>query len=405
MSDPKEESSGGLKPFTAVSLGRAGRRAAAAAGPFLGLVGVVFFFAFLNRAEGNYLSINNIKNIAVQTAIIGTCGIGMTVIIIGGGIDLSIGSTVALATIAVALVFNGRFFPTLVETVFVGRPEWGWLAAAALTLAVSTGPAMVGRPRWTGPAMAAGLWAAGLLVFLPSGGVHAVLAGIVVGVLAGIVNGALITATGVVPFIITLGTMTILRGAAQLLAKGESVGVDTRVLSDGYPWLYHLMSADPEPAWLLVGPGVWLMLLAGVATALFLRWTRWGRYVFAVGSNEQAARLSGVDVAAVKMLMYGGAGLATGLAGVMQFSRLAYGSSTASIGLELDVIAAVVIGGGSLRGGAGSILGTFLGASIMGFMRNGCDLAGIPNALQQVLIGAIIVLAVTLDELRQRRRR
>ena len=129
-----------------------------------------------------------------------------------------------------------------------------------------------------------------------------------------------------------------------------------------------------------------------------------GRYIFAIGSNEQAARLSGVAIHRVKLLMYSGAGMLAGLAGVMQFSRLSYGSSTAAVGLELDVIAAVVIGGGSLRGGEGSVVGTFIGAFIILFMRNGCDLAGIPNAVQRILVGIIIILAVAIDEFRHARK-
>jgi ribose transport system permease protein len=125
--------------------------------------------------------------------------------------------------------------------------------------------------------------------------------------------------------------------------------------------------------------------------------------VFAIGSNEEAGRLSGLAVSSVKRWVYSLSGLAAGLAGVMQFSRLSTGVPTDNIGLELDVIAAVVIGGGSLRGGEGSILGTLIGAFILGFMRNGCTLAGIPNPVQRILVGGIIILAVAIDERRHRR--
>lgn len=351
-----------------------------------------------------YLSRENIKTIAVQSTIIGTCGIGMTLVVIGGGIDLSIGSAAALGTVTVALVFGGEFWSRVVDTIFRGQPAIAWLVAAMLVLsAVALSAIGKWSPRAVGIFLV--LSAGGIWLFNQAGAVPAVIAGIAIGTLCGLLNGLAITTTRVVPFIITLGSMEIFRGAAQFVARGESVGIDSRLLRDNYPWLRNLMAASPKPAWLIVSPGVWLMLIAGAVTALLLRRTRWGRYIFAVGSNEAAARLSGVPVPKVKLLMYGMAGLMTGLAAVMQFSRLAYGSSTAGTGLELDVIAAVVIGGGSLRGGEGSIGGTFLGAAIMGFMRNGCDLAGIPNAVQRILIGAVIVLAVSMDELRHRRLR
>lgn len=372
--------------------------------PFSGLLIVVFFFMYLNRDTGRYLSADNLKAIAIQTAIIGTCGIGMTMIIIGGGIDLSIGSSVALSTVVIGLVFNGVFFPTVTETVFLGQAWVGWLTAGLLSLAVFLGQWWSERQWWHGLVTVAIGWLSGFFIFHQQGGVPAVFAGVLVGILCGMLNGVMITGTRVVPFIITLGTMEIFRGGAQLLAKGESVGVDSRVLREQYGWLRRLMSSHPEPSWLILGPGVWMMLAAGVASVVVLRRTKLGRYIFAIGSNEQAAVLSGVRVPRIKLMMYGGAGMLTGLAGVMQFSRLSYGSSTASVGLELDVIAAVVIGGGSLRGGEGSILGTFIGAYIMGFMRNGCDLAGIPNAVQRVLVGVIIILAVALDEIRHRRK-
>lgn len=373
-------------------------------GPFGGLLVVILVFAILNRANGRYLTADNIKAVAIQTAIIGTCGVGMTLVIIGGGIDLSIGSSIALTTVTVALVLNGTFYPTVVETLFLGHARFAWGLAGVLTAAGIAGGVWSGRRKVPLATTVLGAWLVGWLVFGGRGGVPAVGAGVLMATACGLVNGWLVTVTRVVPFIITLGTMEIFRGAAQLLARGESVGVESRLLREQYPWLRRLMAANPEPAWLYFGPGVWLMLAAGVASALVLARLRLGRYIFAIGSNEQAARLSGVRVERTKLLMYGGAGLMTGLAGVMQFSRLSYGSSTAATGLELDVIAAVVIGGGSLRGGEGSIVGTFIGAFLMGFLRNGCDLAGIPNAVQRVITGGIIILAVALDELRHARR-
>ena len=137
--------------------------------------------------------------------------------------------------------------------------------------------------------------------------------------------------------------------------------------------------------------------------AVLLKYTVFGRHVFAVGSNEATARLCGIRTDRVKMLIYAIAGLFCGLSGVMEFSRLTVGDPTVAVGLELDIIAAVVIGGGSLSGGEGSILGTMVGVLIMSLLRNGCTMMGWPNYIQEIIIGAIIIVAVTLDRLRHRR--
>ncbi|MGB9893901.1 MAG: ABC transporter permease, partial [Candidatus Saccharicenans sp.] len=154
--------------------------------------------------------------------------------------------------------------------------------------------------------------------------------------------------------------------------------------------------------WLLVSPGIWIMIIFSLVMALLLRKTVFGRQVFAIGSNELTARLCGVRTDLVKVMVYTISGLLCGLAGVMEFSRLTVGDPTVAMGLELDIIAAVVIGGGSLSGGEGSILGTLVGVFIMSFLRNGCTMMGWPNYFQEIIIGAIIIAAVTLDRLRHR---
>ena len=154
---------------------------------------------------------------------------------------------------------------------------------------------------------------------------------------------------------------------------------------------------------MLFPPGVWLMFSLAVLIALMLRYTRFGRHVIAIGSNEQTARLCGVPVTRVKMLVYVLGGLLTGVGGLMQFSRLTVGDPTAAIGLELNIIAAVVIGGGSLAGGEGSPLGTLIGAAIMTTIGRGGSYLGWSNWRQEMITGVIIILAVALDRLRHRR--
>jgi ribose transport system permease protein len=169
-------------------------------------------------------------------------------------------------------------------------------------------------------------------------------------------------------------------------------------------WLSELLAAlPPERRWLLVPPGAWVMVVLAALVAGFLRYTPLGRRIFAVGSNEQAARLCGIAVERVKTFVYTAAGAFSGLAGVMLMSYQEQGDPTAAVGLELDVIAAVVIGGGSLSGGEGSILGSLVGAMIMTVIRTGCQLNGWPTWVTQVVTGAVIVVAVAVDRLRHRR--
>ena len=148
--------------------------------------------------------------------------------------------------------------------------------------------------------------------------------------------------------------------------------------------------------------GVWLVLLLAVAIALVMARTVFGRHVFAIGSNEAAARLCGIRVPLVKLWIYACAGMLFGFAGVLQYARLTQGDPTVAIGLELDIIAAVVIGGASLSGGTGSILGSMIGALIMAVLRNGSNQMGWPNYMQEIIIGAVIILAVGMDRLRRR---
>jgi len=223
-----------------------------------------------------------------------------------------------------------------------------------------------------------------------------VAAGVLTGGLIGLTNGFLITSLRLVPFIITLGMLGIARGLAKWLAGNQKIDAPLT-------WVTDMMAKSPRPSWLVVAPGVWLMILLAVALAFVLRATVFGRYVFAIGSNEATARLCGVHTGRVKIGLYSLSGLLCGLAGVMEFSRLTVGDPTVAVGLELDIIAAVVIGGGSLNGGQGSILGTMIGVFIMAFLRNGSTMMGWPNYVQEIIIGSIIIVAVALDRLRYRK--
>ena len=323
-------------------------------GPFLGLFLTTVFFAWLTRDSGLFMTAYNWRTIAVQTVIVGTAALGMTAIMISGGIDLSVGSTVALVTVCVALLASKahQYLPP-------------GLAAGPVILAGS------------------------------------LLLGMLIGGLCGAVNGILISGLRVVPFIVTLGSFKVFRGLATWLASSTTVYLPDESKTE---WFGRIMAIEPEPRWLLVAPGVWVLAVLSLLLALTLRYSLLGRYVYAVGSNEATARLCGINVPLVKIVVYTLGGLATGLAGLLQFCMTSgSGDPTAGVGLELLVIAAVVIGGGSLSGGEGTVVGTLIGCLIMSVLNNGCVHAGIPNASQDIIIGIIIVAAVTLDRFRRRR--
>ena len=306
-------------------------------GPLLGLVLVIAVFTILTGAPDRYLAPKNLRTVLVQTVIVAIGAIGMTMIIISGGIDLSVGSAIALAGVVTALAIKAGLSPVI-----------------------------------------------------------AVAAGILVGCLVGVVNGLAITRLRVVPFIATLGMLGVARGVAKGVAGSQTVNIPET-------WANNLLMTVPKPEWLLVAPGVWLTITLAIIVAIVLRNTVFGRRVFALGSNEAAARACGIATDRLKVYIYGIAGLLFGLAGVMQMSRLRLGDPTVAAGLELDIIAAVVIGGGSLNGGEGTILGSMIGALIMAFLRNGCQQLGWENYIQEIIIGAIIVIAVAVDRWRSAR--
>jgi ribose/xylose/arabinose/galactoside ABC-type transport system permease subunit len=236
----------------------------------------------------------------------------------------------------------------------------------------------------------------------------AVAAALATGCIAGCLNGMLISALRVVPFIVTLGTMSFYLGLAKIVADETTVRPGLEQIP---PWIPGLTSMIPD-SWLSIGigpvrialpSGVWLALLLAIVLSAVLRWTVFGRHVFALGSNEATARLCGIHVPGTKIAVYTLAGLFVGMAGVYQFARLSSGNPVSGLGYELRFIAAVVIGGGSLSGGRGSVLGTLTGAAIMAVIASGCTLLELRNPTQDIILGLIIVAAVTLDQFRQRR--
>jgi len=312
-------------------------------GPLFVLMLVFCFFALSDAAQpggGRFLSLRNLQTMLVSSAPVVVAALGMTAIIIAGGIDLSAGTAVSLCA-----------------TVLAWALLHGWPVELALIGCLLTGCAV------------------------------------------GAVNGGLISALKVAPFIVTLGTMTTCLGIAKLVADETTVRPS---LSAVPSWMNGLAMPGPDPAWLLVAPGVWMMLAMAFVLSLVLRYTVFGRYVFALGSNEQTARLCGLNVPALKVAVYTLGGLFIGLAGVYQFAKLKVGNPTSGVGLELKVIAAVVIGGASLSGGRGTVLGTLAGALLMQTIASGCTQLGLSNPVQDIILGVIIVAAVTVDQMRQR---
>jgi len=312
-------------------------------GPFLALVVIYVLFAISLRIRfpnsSSLFSRDALETMGTQTVIVGAAAVGMTLVIISGGIDLSVGSMIA--------------FSSVVSAFLLGK--------------------MGANP------------------FL------SLVLGVVAGAVSGLFNGLIITRVKVVPFIVTLGTLLILRGLAKGMAESAPINIDSQ-------WIKGFMMAlGPGDRWQLFPPGVWMMLLLAVVFALLLRYTRLGRHTFAIGSNEQTARLCGVSVERVKLMIYALSGACAGLSGVALLSRQGQGDPTGAFGYELDVIAAVVIGGGSLSGGEGSILGSIIGALIMTIIRTGCNLHGLQPWVTQVVTGTIIIVAVALDRLRHRR--
>ena len=203
-----------------------------------------------------------------------------------------------------------------------------------------------------------------------------------------------------IPFIVTLGTMSVYLGIAKQIAR------ETTVRPDRYTqvpvWLRDFLSTRTEALHFGLPLGVWVALVLSLLVGFVLKYTVFSRHVFALGSNESTARLCGISVTRTKIAVYTLAGLFVGLGGLFQFSRLSVGNPTSGLGMELQIIAAVVIGGGSLSGGSGTVLGTLAGAAIMSVIQSGCTQLGINNPMQDIILGGIILVAVFVDQLRHR---
>jgi ribose transport system permease protein len=310
------------------------KKALAKGGPFIGLLLVIVLFSLPAETREFFLTYNNFKIIFTQTVIVAIGALGMTLIIVSGGIDLSVGSAIALTSVVGAMLI-----------------QRGWGAALVV------------------------------MTVIVSGG------------LIGLLNGLAIAGLRMTPFIITLGTLGIARGTAKWLADNQTVNYDSSPING---WM---TTVDPF-SHALPG-GVWVALALAFLTSLLLRNTVFGRHIFALGSNEATARLCGIPTTRLKVLIYALAGCFFGLAGLFQLSRLRQGDPTVAVGLELDIIASVIIGGASLSGGVGTILGSMIGALIMAVLRNGSQQMGWPTYFQEIIIGLVIIVAVFVDRLRR----
>lgn len=296
------------------------------------LLGLIIFSVVISILSPRFLTTANLLNVFRQTSINAIIAAGMTFVILTAGIDLSVGSTLAFSS-----------------------------------------------------AIAAGMLASGFNIIL------AILAAILIGGLAGIFNGIVITKGKVQPFIATLSTMILLRGATLVYTSGRPIAVTGEGISPIFRWIGtgNILSI-PVP--------IIIMLLAYIICFYILNQTKFGRYIYAVGGNEEASRLSGINTDKVKILAYGISGMLSAIAGIIVMSRLSSAQPTAGDGYELDAIAAVVLGGTSLVGGQGTIIGTVIGALIIGILNNALNLMDVQSYYQMIAKALVILLAVLLDK-------
>ncbi len=338
--------------------------------PLLGLVIVLALFSGLLALRGElgaFLSLGNFQQLAHENSVEAVLALGMLAIIVSGGIDLSVGSVVALVTVITIQVYTLVYAGTIdlegVRYLFNadGEPWRGTQSVLAASLA-------------------------------------AVAAGVLTGGLCGLCNGLMITRLRIAPFVATLGMLSVARGLAYWAAGRHRIALGSGTQPD---WVTRLQNArDPS---LVFEPGVWSALALAAVMAVVLRYTVFGRYGYAIGSNEATARLCGVPVGRTKVGVYVLAGLRAGWAGVLTFAHSGSGDPNASIGLELIVIAAVVIGGASLNGGQGGVFGTLVGVLIWGIIDNGVSFFNANVEVKYVLIGAFFIVNTALSQWQRRR--
>ncbi|MCD8761686.1 ribose ABC transporter permease [Mammaliicoccus sciuri] len=294
--------------------------------PFIGLILLIVVISIMNSA---FLDLSNLLNLLRQVSINGLIAFGMTFVILTGGIDLSVGSILALSSAFTAILITSGIDPIV-----------------------------------------------------------ALIVGVLGGFLLGVFNGVLVTFGSMAPFIATLATMTIFRGLTLVVTDGNPI----TNLGDSY--MFQLFGKGyffgiPVPAV--------TMIIVFIILAIILQKTTFGRHTYAIGGNEVASKISGIKVNRVKILIYGISGLMSALAGAILTSRLNSAQPTAGTSYELDAIAAVVLGGTSLTGGKGRIVGTFIGVLIIGVLNNGLNLLGVSSFYQQVVKGIVILIAVLID--------
>ncbi|HQY99905.1 MAG TPA: ABC transporter permease [Propionicimonas sp.] len=309
------------------------------------IIGILILFVLLLSilTGGTFLQPQNMINVIRQVSAIGVIAVGMTFVIIINGIDLSVGSIVAVSAVVSSSLAqlpeaSNKMYPGLQLPVFV-----------------------------------------------------ALLAGLAVGAALGLINGSLVAGFKIAPFIATLGMMTAARGLALIYSGGRPISK----LNPGFNWIGQGdLLGIPVP--------IWILAFVAVSAHIILNFTRFGRHTYAIGGNEQAARVSGIHLSKVKVGIFAFSGLMAGLAGVMLAARIGSGNPQLGTGIELDAITAAVIGGTSFNGGVGTIWGTIVGALIIGIINNGLDLMNVSPFMQQVVKGVIIVLAIIIDERKNR---
>ena len=313
------------------------------------LIALVIIIAIFALLSDNYLTAGNLTTITKQVAFNAIIALGMLLVILNGGIDLSVGSTVGLTGAVAGNLFRGMNLP-LSEAIMFPK-----------------------------------VWVI-------------VIIAVAVGMLVGWVNGLLIARLNLAPFIVTLGMLYVARGLTEVLLDGQNITNELRGQEFlGNTGFFEVFASRP----LGLPISAWVMIAFAIIFSIVLTRTPFGRWLYATGSNERAAQLSGVPVKSVQTRIYVLAGLCAGVVGILQVANIS--SSTADLGqfYELNAIAAVVIGGAALSGGRGTVRGTIIGAFVIGFLANGLVIVGVSPFWQKVITGAVIILAVAVDQIQQ----